>query len=62
MFLPLGVLIHRELGRRRLGWGPLWAGGAILAFALAIQLLQALVAGRHARLSDLMPIFDSGFC
>ena len=53
-FLPFGVLTHREFARRQFRQASLWAGGFVLAFALAIEALQIPVEGRHARLSDLM--------
>jgi len=53
-FLPLGVLVHRELARSWIRRPRLVAWWAIVLFALAIELAQAPVAGRHARLSDLI--------
>ena len=54
LFLPLGLLMHRQLVG--LHWGRPWlASSALLTlFALIIELLQAAVSARHPVVSDLL--------
>ena len=54
LFLPLGLLMYRQLIGVR--WGRPWLASSalLILFALIVELLQAVVSARHPVLSDLL--------
>lgn len=54
LFLPLGLLMHRQLVGLRWGRPGLASSALLILFALSIELLQAVVSARHPVLSDFL--------
>lgn len=54
LFLPLGVVLKWHLLNRRRPYSMLLTCGLIFLFALVLELAQAAVSMRHARLTDLL--------